>query len=207
MSGVAYNVFDGMRGEFNFGMRIIMSNLWIFSGLLSRILSAKHKTATMVRTTTALTIFNAGFKRNVIPVSAHASVNHRVHPNDTCAEILERDNQIINDERVVAKIVDSTEPSPVSDENHQTFGIFKKVCAAVYPDACVAPGLFVAASDSKWFWKLAPQIYRFNPIRIHASQTAMFHGIDERISVKNYAEMVCFMREFVSEVDTTCCHH
>ena len=55
--------------------------------------------------------------------------------------------------------------------NHQIFGVFKRVCAAVYPDACVAPGLFVAGSDSKWFWKLAPQIYRFNPIRIHASQT------------------------------------
>lgn len=60
----------------------------------------------------------------------------------------------------------------------------------------VAPGLFVAASDSKHFWGLAKQIYRFNPITLHASETGMFHGDDERIGVDNYAQCVAFFRTF-----------
>ena len=206
--GVARNFFEGMRGEFTGGMRLVVSNLWLFDRLLTFILSSKHKTATLVRTTTALTIFNAGFKSNVIPASAHATVNHRIHPNNTIQDVLDYDKKVINDDRVQMEVSDdfAIEASPVSDDNHQIFGVFKQVCAAIYPDACIAPGLFVAGSDSKWFWKLAPQIYRFNPIRIHATETQRFHGIDERIAVKNYSVMVLFMREFVQQVDGKCAH-
>ena len=197
-----------MRDEFSGFMRVVVSNLWLFSTLMSYILASKHKTATLVRTTTALTIFNAGFKTNVIPTSAHANVNHRIHPNNCIQDVLDYDARIIDDDRVVLEVSGrgGTESSPVSDDQHQAFGIFKRVCAAIYPDACVAPGLFVAGSDSKWFWDLAPQIFRFNPIRIHASNTGRFHGIDEKISVRNYAELVLFMREFVLQVDSSSCH-
>ena len=42
----------------------------------------------------------------------------------------------------------------------------------IFPHAAVAPGLFIAASDSKHFWNLAPQIYRFNPIQLTAEEKA-----------------------------------
>ena len=93
--GVARNFFEGMRGEFSPGMRMVVCNLWLFERLLTFILSSKHKTATLVRTTTALTIFNAGFKSNVIPASAHATVNHRVHPNNTIQDVLDYDKKVI----------------------------------------------------------------------------------------------------------------
>ena len=35
--------------------------------------------------------------------------------------------------------------------------------------------------------------------RAHVS--GRFHGIDERIGVQNYAELVLFMREFVQQAD------
>ena len=66
----------------------------------------------------------------------------------------------------------------------------------IFPHASVAPGLFVAASDSKHFWGLADNIYRFNPVTLHVSETSMFHGNDERIGVRNYAQTVAFYRAF-----------
>ena len=65
-------------------MKIVMSNLWLFGGLVQRILAAKHKTATLVRTTSALTVFRAGLKANVIPAIATAIVNHRAHLGLAC---------------------------------------------------------------------------------------------------------------------------
>ena len=41
----------------------------------------------MVRTTTALTIFNAGDKDNVLPGNAEATVNFRLLPGDTEASV------------------------------------------------------------------------------------------------------------------------
>ena len=54
---------------------------------MQKILSSKSKTAALVRSTTALTIFNAGTKANVVPNKAKCIINHRIHPKDTIAEV------------------------------------------------------------------------------------------------------------------------
>ena len=48
-----------------------MGNLWFFSGILSLFMSKDPVSDALQRTTTAPTIFNAGFKDNVIPGSVH----------------------------------------------------------------------------------------------------------------------------------------
>ena len=52
-------------------LRMIMGNLWFFSGILSLFMSKDPVSDALQRTTTAPTIFNAGFKDNVIPGSVH----------------------------------------------------------------------------------------------------------------------------------------
>ena len=54
---------------------------------------------------------------------------------------------------------------------------------------------------SKHFVNVANNIYRFNPIRLENDETKRFHGLDERIGVKNYIEMISFMKEFVQSID------
>ena len=75
------------------------------------------------------------------------------------------------------------EPSPVSSFNTPAFRDLRACARAIFPGAAVTPALFVAASDSKHFWSLTDQIYRFNPVTLTASETAMFHGFDERIGI------------------------
>ena len=48
---------------------MILSNLWLLSGPVSSVLSS-YETDAIQRTTTAVTMFNAGFKENVMPSSA-----------------------------------------------------------------------------------------------------------------------------------------
>ena len=68
----------------------------------------------------------------------------------------------------------------------------------------VAPGLFVAASDSRHFLHLCEQVYRFNPIKIGAHETSMFHGINERVAVGTQARLVLFIRQLVLQADRRC---
>ena len=60
-----------------------LSNLWLFKPLLLREFAKSGPTEATVRTTTALTIFNAGDKDNVLPGHAEATVNFRLIPGDT----------------------------------------------------------------------------------------------------------------------------
>ena len=95
VAGAATNMFTHLVPGFPFPMRLLLSNMWLFGGLLRRVLAAKHKTATLVRTTTALTVFHAGSADNVVPGSAKAVVQHRVHPNDTLDEVEAYDRAVI----------------------------------------------------------------------------------------------------------------
>eukprot|EP00039_Didymoeca_costata_P001489 m.52895 g.52895 ORF g.52895 m.52895 type:complete len:612 (-) comp10827_c0_seq1:96-1931(-) len=202
--GNATSFFEAIRSEFAWPMRLLVANLWLFRPLLLYFLKSdpRGKTSTMVRTTTAITVFKGGEKSNVMPKSAWVNVNHRIHPNDTIESVIAHDKAVVGDERIeFEEACPPVAPSPISDHHHPAFDTFRDVCASVYPDAAVAPSLFVAASDSKWFWDLSPQIFRFNPIRLHMSEVGMFHGIDEKIGVHNYAEMVLFMREIILETD------
>ena len=54
--------------------QMILSNLWLLSGAVSSVLSASYETDAIQRTTTAVTMFNAGFKENVMPSSAEVII-------------------------------------------------------------------------------------------------------------------------------------
>jgi acetylornithine deacetylase/succinyl-diaminopimelate desuccinylase-like protein len=45
----------------------------------------------------------------------------------------------------------------------------------------VAPGLMVAATDSRHFTALSDHIFRFSPVRAKPEDLARFHGTNERI--------------------------
>ena len=201
--GPMRNMFQVLGPSFNWPLKIVMCNMWLLSGLVQKILSGKSKTASLVRSTTALTIFNAGTKANVVPNKARAIINHRIHPKDTIDQVVAHDIRVINDDRVRVRVLSQmkNEASPLSSHDTSAFEDLRDCCHCVYPDAVVAPGLFVAGSDSKHFVDVAKNIYRFNPIRLTNDQTKRFHGLDERIEVDNYCEMVTFMREFVVRTD------
>ena len=50
----------------NFGMKMVFSNMWLFASVVSRVMSNKQASDAMQRTTTAVTIFDAGFKASFI---------------------------------------------------------------------------------------------------------------------------------------------
>ena len=146
---------------------------------------------------------SSGYKANVIPEKAKAIVNHRIHPKDTIASVLQHDIKVINDPRVKVTVLTgmTREASPLSSHDTTTFQDLTTCCHEVYPDAVVAPSMFVAGSDSKHFIHLADNIYRFNPIFLRNEETKRFHGVDERIACDNFRECVAFQREFIVKTD------
>ncbi len=72
---------------------------------------------------------------------------------------------------------------------------------SVYPNALVAPGLLVGATDTRHYLEFTDNIYRFAPVFLLKDETKMFHGLDERISVENYDRVVRFFHNLVDFAD------
>lgn len=50
----------------------------------------------------------------------------------------------------------------------------------------------IGNTDTRHFWNVTDAIYRFCPLRLGPADVARYHGIDERVSVSNLAEIADF---------------
>lgn len=128
--------------QVSWGVSLLFSNLWLFSPLMQRILARSQTADPAQRTTTAVTIIQGGYKENVIPGSATAIINHRIHPADTLEKVIEHSRRIINDPRVQIKVVNYQPPTPISPYGPDVgpFVLIARSIKQIYPTSIIAPG-------------------------------------------------------------------
>eukprot|EP01094_Clydonella_sp_ATCC50884_P002556 TRINITY_DN1194_c0_g1_i3.p3 TRINITY_DN1194_c0_g1~~TRINITY_DN1194_c0_g1_i3.p3 ORF type:complete len:174 (-),score=59.37 TRINITY_DN1194_c0_g1_i3:10-531(-) len=162
----------------------------------------KPATNAAVRTTTAITMFNAGIKSNVLANSAEVTVNHRVMAGDTIESVLEHDIAAINDDRIKVEVVEGVEASPISDPHTAAFREVERSVKQTFEGVLTAPGLMIAATDTKHYLELSHNVYRFQPILLEPSDLPRFHGIDERISTHNLIKMAHFYYRLIKNAQS-----
>ena len=178
--------------------RFIFANRWLFSSIITGVYEKTGSGNALVRTTTAPTIFNAGVKDNVIPQNAKATINFRIMSGEDSNSVMDRVKKLINDPRIkIEKGRMQSEPSKVSSTNSFGFRQLQSTIAEVYPDALVAPFLVIAGTDAKHFEPIANDIYRFSPMIINANNIKSFHGLNERIAVKDFKQAVRFYHRLI----------
>ena len=193
IQGAAAAMFEALAPELPFDQRLAMSNLWLLRPLVERTLSRGAATNAMLRTTTAMTILSAGNKENVLPGRAEAIVNFRILPGDSSRAVLEHVRRVVADERIDVRFHGAPfEPSRLASSGSDAFRTIERAVREVFPDALVAPGLMLAASDVRHYDAVADASYRFMPIRFKPEDLARVHGTDERIAVAQLADMVRF---------------
>ncbi|GAM20666.1 hypothetical protein SAMD00019534_038410, partial [Acytostelium subglobosum LB1] len=195
-------LLDFVGREATLPYRFVFSNLWLFRPLISYVLSLNPGMDPLQRTTTAVTMFNGGTKPNVLPNEANATINFRISPSQSVQDILDHIKNTINDDRIVTIIPEEfTEPSPISSADSPSFRLIQATVLQEFPEVIVAPGLMVANTDTKWYWDLSNNIYRFCPQELSHSDLKRFHGMDERLSSSDYRQLVDFYYHLIRNGD------
>jgi carboxypeptidase PM20D1 len=196
--GTVSEMFDTLAPEMKGINRVVLSNLWLFKPLVLREFAKSGPSEATVRTTTALTIFNAGDKDNVLPGNAAATVNFRLIPGDTQSSVTDHVHSTINNDRIsIEPFPGNTDPPPVTGTASPSFRTLNRTIREIFPDVIVAPGLMVAATDSRHYAGITNNIFRFSPVRANADDLKRFHGTNERLSIEGYADMIRFYRRLI----------
>jgi acetylornithine deacetylase/succinyl-diaminopimelate desuccinylase-like protein len=134
-----------------------------------------------LRDTANVTMFNAGFKNNVVPSVARAYVDVRMLPGRETAVVEELRDVLGPDIDVEVKSL-----APVGTP----FGgsLVDAMAAAIGcedPGARLLPYMMSASTDAKSFAQLGIRNFGFAPMRLPAEldYMALFHGVDERVPV------------------------
>ncbi len=179
--------------EMDMPYNMLFSNMWLFESVFLGEFSKLKSGNASIRTTTAPTIFRSGMKENAIPNLAQATVNHRIIPGETPEDVLRMVKAIINDERVQVEIAGKSNPAtPVSSTTSYGYKVIEKTIRAVKPDAVVTPSLVIAATDSRYYYPIADDVYRYLPVRMNSADLSRIHGINECIPIANYEEAIRF---------------
>jgi len=78
------------------------------------------------------------------------------------------------------------------------FRALQRTIAQIYPDAVVAPNLLTGSTDGRLFAPLTKNIYRFLPVRLSDEDLQRFHGLNERVAVEDYFEVIRFYRTLIT---------
>lgn len=192
LRGVAREMFDTIAPEMSGVQRVVLSNLWLFGPLVQKQLSHAASTNAMMRTTTALTVVQAGNKDNVLPGEARAIVNFRLLPGDTRESVMEHVRKDTGPQFELTTLPGSADPSPVSPTQSASYQTINRTVRSLFPGTVVAPGLMIGATDSRHFAAISDHVYRFSPVRARPEDLPRFHGTNERISEVNLGELVRF---------------
>ena len=148
--------------------------------LASKNLLARAILSNTVSATTA----RAGFKHNVIPGIAEATLDCRLLPGVDPAEFTERVREVIDDPKVRIETVYASN-TPASPSATELFGTIENVVRDNVEEALVLPSVSAGFTDSRVFRRHGVTAYGFVPVLLETEEAMTIHGHNERISVEN----------------------
>ena len=193
IEGPAAQMFDTL-GRYSTPLyRMIFANMWCFSWVIDLLgrMSGGEMNA-LVRTTVVFTQMEGSSARNVIPPEAKMVSNMRLNPHDSVASALDYLKKTVNNEAVEITVLESFEPSPISETGCEAWDKVASAVASTWKGCIVSPYLMVQCSDSRHYGRISNHVYRFSAMDMTAEERAAIHGNNERIRTESVAKAVEF---------------
>ena len=148
-------------------------------------LAGKNLVARAIMTNTvSATTAKAGFKHNVIPGIAEATLDCRLLPGQDPDEFIEQVRDVVADPKVRIETV-YVSSTPASSAQTELFGIIEDAVHDHVEEALVLPSVSAGFTDSRVFRKHGITSYGFIPILLEQDEAMTVHGHNERIRVEN----------------------
>jgi acetylornithine deacetylase/succinyl-diaminopimelate desuccinylase-like protein len=141
----------------------------------------------LMRTTLAPVMMNAGFRGNVIPGSATATINVRLIPGTRPADVVRELQRVIDDPSIEVRLSNPNagpNSPPPSPEDTELYRALERSARQQF-SAEVTPYLFQAGTDAGAWRSRGIPVYGIYPYPVDADDLARMHGNDERVSIES----------------------
>ncbi len=193
------SLFNEIGKNTTYPVRCVMSNFPILKPLLTKVCSEIPPVASMMRTTTAVTMANGSPAPNVLPQKASAVVNFRIMPGQTVEDV-EKHIRKYAGPKAEVKMLAGKNPSKISPTDSRAFKAIEKICKGMDPKAIVAPYLVMGGTDSRQYEDVCDNIYRYSPYLMTTGLLLTTHGTNERIPVSSLEDGVAFFKRYIREL-------
>lgn len=124
---------DNVGGGMDFTSRMAIANQWLLKPLLLSNFSKSPTSNALVRTTTAISMAKGSDAPNVLASVAEITVNFRILPGDSIADVMAHVKELCKDYKVEIETISEREASGISPENVKGFEIIKEKNISTIP--------------------------------------------------------------------------
>jgi acetylornithine deacetylase/succinyl-diaminopimelate desuccinylase-like protein len=156
----------------------------------------------MLRTSVVPTIIQGGFRENVIPSDAKATLDVRALPDENIDELITTLTKLVNDPSV--KIERRTEgqkrpAAPPSGIDTEMFRALERAQKKLYPDSITVPVMQTGATDGAQMRAKGTQTYGIG-LALADEELRRVHGNDERVSIDQLGKFVEYLHAAVIDI-------
>jgi acetylornithine deacetylase/succinyl-diaminopimelate desuccinylase-like protein len=162
-------------------------------------LSADVRSNAQLRTTCVATLVSGGHAENALPQRARATIQCRMMPGDSAANVQDALTKAIDDPKITLTL---DAPPIVSPESTPTPKILEKaarVAHSMWPGVPIVPTMSTGFSDDRQTRNAGIPSYDLSGIWIDAGENRA-HGRDERVGVREFDESVEYTYRLLKEM-------
>ena len=191
-------MFSRMAPAFNFPMRLVLGNIWLFKPILMALMPMVSPFGEAVMATTCcFTMMEGSAAANVIPKEPYLVANLRTSVHQGCAESLAVMQKYADKHGLTIEVLMQRDASPISNIHSAEYAYVESCIRSHFPDIGIAPYVIMGGTDCRHFHALTENALRFAPVRMNNQQNASCHAVDENVTVTALAEGVEFFKKFL----------
>ena len=196
-------MFTRLAPNMSFPLKLVMSNLWLFKGLLVKVLPAINAAAgAMTKTTIAFTTAKGSDGLNVLPQTAYVTGNMRIIHHQANEASMAAISAVAGKYGLSTEILYQDTPCPVVAHDSKQFKLIERITHDIYPGVIVSPYTMTGGTDAKFYKDICDNCIRFAPLYIDKQQYGSIHALNENIfqgalphAVDFYKQLICRSKE------------
>ena len=153
----------------------------------------------LARTTCVATELQAGHAENALPQRARATVNCRILPTPSAAEVESTLKRVAAAPELSITPVDPALPSPPSPLNPELFGAVEALAAEFWPGIPIVPEMSTGATDGLFVRNAGIPCYGVSAVAEDPDEDRA-HGQDERMRLKSFEDALEFLHRLLLEL-------
>ncbi len=140
----------------------------------------------ILSTTCVATMLDAGNAPNALPQNATATVNCRIFPGTTVAQVKADLEAAIGNETISVQVDGEPVESPVSPVRPKLFELLRATVRSNYPGATVEPSMSAGGTDGREYRNAGIPTYGAGSLALRRPEDSRAHGIDERVPLESF---------------------
>ena len=197
ITSIVDGLLDKVGRNTSFLARNVLCNAKYLKPVLKVVMSNIPQAASFVRTTTAVTMAEGSPQANVLPQKASVSVNFRVMPGQTIADVKTHLQKVIKNKNVEIELIGGQEPSNISPTDSRAFKAIEEICFRMNNKNVAAPYLVMGGTDARNYQNICDNVYRYSPFMLDPKLLGTMHGTNERIEIASFEDGLAFFKRYI----------